>query len=291
MKLLEKLLIAAVVISVAGCSPAGNTAKADNSAKTTAAATDKPANPVDAGKALIAKVTKGELEVVSDFKEGDGLLGYVVKPKQGGREQIMFTDDQARYAFYGIAFDKDGKNLTEAANEKYIQPAVLAGVMKSVDKTAWFQQGKADAPHQMYVAVDPNCIFCHRLFKAAQPFIEKGQLTVRWIVVGFLKPSSPGKAAAILAAKDPVKALEEDEKSFIVGSEEGGIKPLAADKIPSEITKKLDTNMAFFRDNNLGGTPAIIYYDTSQGKPHLVSGMPRNLEQFLANVGKFSDHK
>ena len=54
---------------------------------------------------------------------------------------------------------------------------------------------------QLYVFVDPNCPFCHRLFQRLQPLIGPHHLTVHWIVAGFLRATSAGKAVAILGAR------------------------------------------------------------------------------------------
>ncbi|WP_297471018.1 thioredoxin fold domain-containing protein [Acidithiobacillus sp.] len=60
----------------------------------------------------------------------------------------------------------------------------------------------------IYDFFDPNCIYCAKAFQLERPFVDKGQLTVRYVPVGFLTDSSFGKAAAILQAQDPQEAME-----------------------------------------------------------------------------------
>src|SRR5580698_4973822 len=76
----------------------------------------------------------------------------------------------------------------------------------------------------IYVFMDPNCIFCHYAWEAFQPYEAVG-LQVQWIPMGFLKPDSSGKAAALLDARDGAALLRENEVKFSEANESGGIKP------------------------------------------------------------------
>ena len=60
----------------------------------------------------------------------------------------------------------------------------------------------------IYDFFDPNCIYCAKAFQLERPFVDKGQLTVRYVPVGFLTDSSFGKAAAILQAQNPQEAMK-----------------------------------------------------------------------------------
>ena len=133
-------------------------------------------------------------------------------------------------------------------------------------------QGSTKAPHGLYVIVDPNCIFCHRLYDTLMPMIKSGELSVKWIVTGLIKPSSKPKAYAILAAKDPIKALAENEKNFNEAIEEGGITPLNTP--PADIEAAVAANEAFMKQLNLLGTPVIIYF-AKDGSPQLSEGLPQ----------------
>ena len=60
----------------------------------------------------------------------------------------------------------------------------------------------------IYDFFDPNCLYCAKAFQLERPFVDKGQLTVRYVPVGFLTDSSFGKAAAILQAQNPQEAMK-----------------------------------------------------------------------------------
>lgn len=105
--------------------------------------------------------------------------------------------------------------------------------------------------------LDPNCIFCHKFYEAAMPLVGKGKLRLRVTLVGFLKPSSAAKAAAILLAKSPAKALAYNEAHFRVAVEEGGIKPIQHSH--PAITGAVGANTGILSHTGALATPTIVY--------------------------------
>lgn len=159
-------------------------------------------------------------------------------------------------------------------------------LLEQVSETKWFSEGKTSAPHQLYMIAEPNCSICHMLYEKLQPFVNSGKLSIRWVMVAFIREDSAGKVAAIWSAQDPVKALEQDEKSFNMAKESGGIKAVAANKIRLEQMMALKGNMIFFQNSGLTGTPALIYRD-KKGESHIVSGFPRgNMEKFVDSLDR-----
>jgi len=91
---------------------------------------------------------------------------------------------------------------------------------------------------------------------------------LRHIMVGIIRADSPGKSAALLAAKDPAKALQQHEKAGKASSLK------ALDKIPENVQKQLDSNLALMEELGLAATPAIFYLD-EQGRLQSQQGAPR----------------
>ena len=120
-----------------------------------------------------------------------------------------------------------------------------------------------------------NTYFCHQLYEALVPQIAAGTLQVHWIVTGLIKPSSQGKAYAILAAEDPLAALATNEKTFNSVTEEGGITPLNTPA--ASVQAALAANEAFMRKMQFPGTPVILY-ETSNGMPYIKEGVPSDDE-------------
>lgn len=128
----------------------------------------------------------------------------------------------------------------------------------------------ANAKSTIYVFMDPNCIFCHYAWEAFQPY-EAAGLQVHWIPMGFLKPDSAGKAAALLQATNGPALLHELETKFSEEKESGGIAPLA--RIPAATQARLDGNAKLFKSFGFDGTPAIIY-KTGDGRWASLDGLP-----------------
>jgi thiol:disulfide interchange protein DsbG len=129
----------------------------------------------------------------------------------------------------------------------------------------------ANVKSTLYVFMDPNCIYCHLVWKALQPY-EAAGLQVHWIPMGFLKPDSAGKAAALLQSKNSAALLRELETHYSEKDESGGIAPLAS--IPAAAQAQLDSNMKLFQDLGFQGTPTIIYQG-SGGRWADIDGLPK----------------
>jgi thiol:disulfide interchange protein DsbG len=148
-------------------------------------------------------------------------------------------------------------------------PASAAATFENAPAIVEGASGK-NVKSTIYVFMDPNCIFCHYAWKALQPY-EAAGLQVHWIPMGFLKPDSPGKAAALLQAQDGPALMRELETKFSEKDESGGIAPL--EKVPSATQAKLNGNIKTFQDLGFDGTPTIIYMTTG-GRWADVSGLP-----------------
>lgn len=163
-------------------------------------------------------------------------------------------------------------------------PPSMADPWQGLRDTKWIAQGAKVPRHVVYVVIDPNCPYCHELWTKLQPRFGKG-LQVRYVMVAFLAPSSPGKAAAILEARDPVAALTLNEKNWGSLPEDfgGGIKPLPA---ASEATKQaLEKNSQVIHDAGVIGTPGLIYRDRN-GRTRIIQAVPSDtaLDELIAGA-------
>lgn len=82
-----------------------------------------------------------------------------------------------------------------------------------------FEVGAQMSARTVYVFFDAQCAHCGALWNAAKPL--KSQAKFVWIPVGLLNPASTAQGATLLAAKDPVAAMDEHETSFL--AKQGGI--------------------------------------------------------------------
>jgi thiol:disulfide interchange protein DsbG len=136
----------------------------------------------------------------------------------------------------------------------------------------WVAEGATHPQHLFYVVTDPNCPYCNELWQKLRPFYGRG-LQVRYVMVGILSGSSPGKAAAILEARDAAAALDADEAGYgkLPDDLGGGIRPLAHPKPRSLTTLKDDERLMY--DLGAQGTPVLIYRD-SKGDMRVIQSVP-----------------
>lgn len=153
-------------------------------------------------------------------------------------------------------------------------------VMARFAAARWIPEGTGK--RVIYVFMDPNCPYCHKLFEELQSQIAPRHLQARYILVGYLTTTSQGKAAAILTAKDPLKALKYNEHNFGHDGDLGGIQ----ETLPGARTiTALQKNYELLQATGANGVPAMIVVDRKRG-PTLIPGAPgpRELRKILDDV-------
>ena len=241
------------------------------------------------GAKLIGSLTHHELTPVKSFTAAPRLRGFVVKA-QNGQEAVLFTDNKGTYLVAGNVIAKDGRNLTQYYTHKYIDSEIALKAFKAIDHTTFIADGDQGAPHKLYVVWDPNCGYCHLLYQALRPLIDKGDVQVRWIPVA-IRLHSKGRVAHILdanSASEKLALIKRDEQHFNLQTEQGGIAPLkhsekASVKRSFHVT---DINTAFFQNQHFVGTPVLLYIDKS-GHPQIVPGFVEG-KQLKALINKTS---
>jgi thiol:disulfide interchange protein DsbG len=238
----------------------------------------KSSGQLDKAKSLVSSASHSKATADSVFVGPDGMVGIVTETQGGGAKQIVWASPTLEVIFPGDALDKDGNSLNRKA---LVDQHVYVGGPEMADliKNKGFVVGKKGP--LIGVFMDPNCIYCNKFYKGVMPLVEQGKLRVRFIMVGFLKPTSIPRSVAILASKDPAKALEEDEMKFDEPHEEGGIAPLSGSHADTE--KEVAENSALLSKAGPFGTPAMI---SCQGgkEPIFTSGMPQDIPGFVASL-------
>jgi len=140
-------------------------------------------------------------------------------------------------------------------------------VWDRLESASWIALGAEEPERVVYAFTDPNCPYCNLLWRASKPYYPEG-LQVRHIMVGFLKPSSPGKAAAILGAEDPAAALQRHERNH----ESGGIEPVNSPD--GGVQSQLTRNQQLMKRFGIRATPGLVLR-TADGGVRKLMGMPR----------------
>jgi thiol:disulfide interchange protein DsbG len=150
-------------------------------------------------------------------------------------------------------------------------PADVVRLFPELEKAGFVTEGATAPQSVLYVFFDANCYYCNLTWKALQQY-ERVGLQVRWVPVAYQKPSSTGRAAAIMEAPDPAAALRDNELGYRPQTYDGGIKPLAQARPATART--LRANLALMKRFGALGTPAVVWKDAG-GKVDFRNAVPR----------------
>jgi thiol:disulfide interchange protein DsbG len=170
------------------------------------------------------------------------------------------------------------ENPSKAEARQKAATAMLADIKLAT----WIRDGKS--VHVMYVFFDPNCPYCHKVFEMLRPSVQRGDVELRWIVVGKLMTTSTGKAAAMLEAKDPTEALYRSESGFSQAT--GSFGGIEEEPVPrNETLRQLHANLALLNRSGFDAVPSLLFR-TKDGKADIIRGAPPAtfLEQLVKNL-------
>jgi thiol:disulfide interchange protein DsbG len=135
------------------------------------------------------------------------------------------------------------------------EPAKAASSTVSIAEVAagatGFSAGSAMSARTVYVFFDPQCPHCSDLWRAATPLVSQARFV--WIPVGLLNDTSRSQGAALLAAADPVAAMNLHEASM--GDGKGGIGASADAQTQLEAVAK---NTALFNKFGFNSIPTVV---------------------------------
>jgi thiol:disulfide interchange protein DsbG len=139
-------------------------------------------------------------------------------------------------------------------------PAAAQNLYTLAAAGSGFSIGPMMSAHTVYVFFDPTCPHCAHLWANSQSVTK--QLKIVWIPIGFLRPQSLPMAATILAAKDPVAAMTENETSVASGGR--GITPAAT--LDEAAAAKVKANTELFNKFNAESVPLIVFRNGKTGE-------------------------
>lgn len=224
---------------------------------------------------------KQGVTIVGTFAAPGGLTawaGYI-----GQRPLSLFVTPDGKHVIAGTLLDAQGEEVAQAALEKTVRGAMTAGAWSKLESSHWIEDGKKGAPRTVYVFTDPNCPYCNKFWADARPWVDSGKVVLRHVMVGILTPTSAGKAAALLADKDPAAALtayerghmDQNGKSIASGRArplgDAGLKPM--EDIPADVEGKLMANHRLMASLGLQATPAMVWRDAN-GNVQMRTGAP-----------------
>ncbi len=128
--------------------------------------------------------------------------------------------------------------------------AATVSVAAVAQDTTGFSAGSAMSARVVYVFFDAQCPHCSALWRAAQPLTAQARFV--WIPVQLLNDTSRTQGAALLAAADPVAAMNAHEASMVAGT--GGIASAGGEAQLAAVAK----NTALFNRLGFASIPTIV---------------------------------
>lgn len=244
----------------------------------------RPTSNVAAGAAVIAAsdlpsaqfLAEQGLRIVGPMQTAGGLKAWAAYRDQQPIPIYRLPD--GKHWVIGTVIDAQGKDVNAKTLQNAVQKPMGQQLWSDLERTHWIGDGKPDAPQIAYVFTDPNCPYCNQLWRDARPLVQSGQLQLRHILVGILRPSSEGKAAAILAAKAPEQALASHALAYADahGKNPDTLGVAALQRIPLSARDALANNLSLMNSMGLRATPATIWKN-AQGMVLTRTGMPPGL--------------
>ena len=216
------------------------------------------------------------LTVVGPMPAVGGLKAWAAYREQQAIPIYRLPD--GKHWVIGTVIDAQGKDVNAKALQSTVQKPMSQQTWADLERTHWIGDGKPDAPQIAYVFTDPNCPYCNQLWREARPLVQSGQLQLRHILVAVLRPSSEGKAAAILQAPSPEQALAGHAQAYADahGKSPDTLGIAALPRIPLSARDALANNVSLMTAMGLRATPATIWKN-AQGSVQIRTGMPPGL--------------
>ncbi len=157
----------------------------------------------------------------------------------------------------GLAGCKDSPKPEQVTAPKAAAQAVSVETLAAEGKG--FSVGSTMAARTVYVFFDPQCPHCAALWVAAKPL--KSQARFVWMPVSLINPTSTTQGAALLAAADPVTAMDQHEASMV--AKQGGI--MAKGDVEAQKAQVM-ANTALMNRYGFGSVPVIVGKHATTGE-------------------------
>jgi thiol:disulfide interchange protein DsbG len=166
-----------------------------------------------------------------------------------------FRFSAALAACLALAACKEAPAPSGAAASRKAEPVSIAAIEA---QARGITVGSAMSTRTVFVFFDPQCPHCAALWQAAKPL--KSQAKFVWIPVRLMNDSSLAQGATLLAAKDPVAAMDEHEASVL--EKRGGITAIATTEAQKQ---DVSNNTALMTRFGFASIPSIVAQHAQTG--------------------------
>ncbi|MDE3208935.1 MAG: hypothetical protein KGL58_08885, partial [Pseudomonadota bacterium] len=133
------------------------------------AVTFLPASAVPVYPKPIALLLKSGFSSIRSFPAKSNLTGYILK--HNGQYLIVYVTPDQQSLLTGELIDANGNDLNISYAKQYLPNSSLNQQFLHLKQTKTINEGDNIHPKKtLFVFFDPNCVFCHLLWKALQPY-------------------------------------------------------------------------------------------------------------------------
>jgi thiol:disulfide interchange protein DsbG len=150
---------------------------------------------------------------------------------------------------------KDSPGTAASSKQAAVEPVSIAAIEA---EARGFTVGSTMSVRTVYVFFDPQCPHCAQLWQSAKPL--RSQAKFVWIPVGLINKTSEAQGATLLAAKDPVAAMDQHEASILA---KGGGISASGDYEPLKAT--VVKNTALMNRFGFASVPSIVALHAQTG--------------------------
>lgn len=162
------------------------------------------------------------------------------------------------------------------------RPDPYAGMMSALQRTDYIQIGHG--PTVIYDIMDPMCMYCFGLFGSESQLIHEGYLTVRYVLLGTVTPSSSAHAAWILQSPDPAARLTQYDQTIEADNQTGQFGNLPEAQVDPATAQNLQRNSAIQIRYQFNAVPVVVYRGRS-GRVHAFTAPTMTPQQLLQRIG------
>jgi thiol:disulfide interchange protein DsbG len=163
-------------------------------------------------------------------------------------KRYFFFPAMLMAALVGLAGCNDSPTSASSSSKAAPRPVTTSTIAA---EATGFTVGSAMSARTVYVFFDAQCPHCSELWRNARPLKSKAKFV--WIPVGLLNNASTAQGAALLAASDPVAAMDQHEASMLAKG--GGISASGAGDAKKEAITK---NTALLNQFGFSSIPTIV---------------------------------
>jgi thiol:disulfide interchange protein DsbG len=174
----------------------------------------------------------------------------------GAERRLFYVTPDGQSLISGMVFDLNGQNITsedmarfnvkDVGGNQVLSDMQLEDLWKRAGELQYIAEGEG---RPVYVVFDPNCPYCHQLWRSLREVAASGKVQVRWVPVAILSESSKNLAAALYQTKSPLASLTE------LGLGSLGAAPV----IEKASADALARNLLLLRDTGYTGVPTLLW--------------------------------